>query len=90
MVGPEIKTSLALIPTEIPRNDKLRASAVPEEVKVVFEEAYNPTDCTVWTGTEMMAAPPLYPTEAAPRPDSDSERASMVVELDCPAVLPRP
>jgi hypothetical protein len=51
--GPEM-SSEALTPTEMPpmpRKLRLRASAVPLDVSVVFDDAYSPTDWFVCVGT---------------------------------------
>jgi hypothetical protein len=70
-VGTEMRSSLFEKPTEAmpsPRTERLLASAVPLEVSVVFDEAYQATVWFVCTGTETCTEPLLKPIVAAPSP----------------------
>ena len=55
MMTSEADTPTVTPPT--PRNERLRASAVPDEVSVVWLDAYRPSACADWLAAEMVMVP---------------------------------
>jgi hypothetical protein len=88
----EKRTSPALIPTVIdlsPRNERLRASTVPEDVRYVLLLAYNPTVWLVWLklAEAVTVCDPAMPKETL----LEFEKMTVPVDTDCvPALKPIP